>query len=417
MITVRIDDKNHPMYGKTVGFENQEEMQKALGSPVSQKEEPAQWKKTVADIGDYALPAVGAIGAEALALPATVASGPFAPATAAGVGAAGYAAGKSGARGLRQLLGLEEGKGVVDDLKQTFTQDLPEGAIGSTTGGIGLNAVKGAGKYAVNKLANTKIPERLWTSAAKPTMGGSLGIKDKRVATALKEGITPDRAGLETANNTIEALNSEVDSIVVEAAKQGKVLDRAEVLNKLYDLKDFYAKAQNPDKYINPINETAATFSKNVPPKIPIDKAQDIKRTTYAIHKKAYNQNVTPGVDTEAEKKIAQGLKEGIEQIRPEVRPINQREGNLIDLLEIVEPAVSRVENSNIVGLGTPMTSAVGGAVGGPAGALGAGVAKALTEDPSNKAKLAIWLARNRGTDLSNIGSPYVNLEKLLLGR
>jgi len=387
----------------------------ALPSP--QKEEPAQWKKNVASVGDYVLPAAGAIGAEVLASPATVASGPFAPATAVAAGTAGYMAGKSGARGLRQLLGLQEDKGLVEEAKTSLTQDLPEGAIGGMGGGIAIKGAKEAGRYGVKKLANTKIPERLWTSAAKPSMGGKLSIKDRRVGTALKEGITPDRQGLETANVTIDSLNAEVDSIVANAAKQGKVLDRTEVLNKLYELKNFYAKAQNPSKYINPINEAAATFSKNVPSKIPINKAQNIKQTTYAIHKKAYNPNVTPGVDTEAEQKIAQGLKEGIEGAAPEVGPLNRREGDLIDLLKIVEPAVSRVENSNVIGLGTPMTSAVGGAVGGPAGALGAGVAKAIAEDPSNKAKLAIWLAGKRGENLTKIGSPYVNLENLLMGR
>lgn len=417
MITVRIDDENHPMYGKTVGFESEEEMQKALGAPVLQKEEPAQWKKAVAGAGDYVLPVAGTIGAEILASPATVASGPFAPATAVAAGTAGYMAGKSGARGLRQLLGLEEDKGLAEEAKKSLTQDLPEGAIGGMVSPMAIKGVKEAGKYALDKVAKTKIPERLWTSAAKPTMGGNLSVKDKRVGTALKEGITPDRQGLERATSTIESLNNDINSILAGEARQGEKISRDVALSKLDDLRNYYSNAQNPEPYLAAIDEVANAFKKAQTPYIPLSQAQKIKQTTYQIHQEAYNPNVAPSVGTRAEKKIAQGLKEGIEGVAPEVGPLNRREGELIDLLKIVNPAISRVENSNMVGLGTPMTSAVGGAIGGPAGALGAGVAKAIAEDPSNKAKLAIWLAKRRTPDLQNIGSPYVNLENLLLGR
>jgi len=382
-----------------------------------QKEEPAQWKKNVASVGDYVLPAAGAIGAEVLASPATVASGPFAPATAVAAGTAGYMAGKSGARGLRQLLGLQEDKGLVEEAKTSLTQDLPEGAIGGMGGGIAIKGAKEAGRYGVKALANTKIPERLWTSAAKPSMGGKLSVKDARVTTALKEGVTPDRQGLEKATSTIERLNNDINNILTTEARQGVGISRDAALAKLDDLKAYYSDAQSPEKYLSKIDEVADAFKQARTPYIPLSQAQKIKQRTYQIHKKTYNPNVAPGVEIEAEKKIAQGLKEGIEGAAPEVGPLNRREGDLIDLLKIVEPAVSRVENSNVIGLGTPMTSAVGGAVGGPAGALGAGVAKAIAEDPSNKAKLAIWLAGKRGENLTNIGSPYVNLENLLMGR
>ena len=89
-----------------------------------------------------------------------------------------------------------------------------------------LKAGKWVGGKALDMVAKSKIPERLWTSAAKPSMGGKLNVKDTRVATALKEGITPDRQGLEKATSTISGLNDDIDNIITGEARQGASVSR-----------------------------------------------------------------------------------------------------------------------------------------------------------------------------------------------
>jgi hypothetical protein len=73
---------------------------------------------------------------------------------------------------------------------------------------------------------------------------------------------------------------------------------------------------------------------------------------------------------------------------------LNAQEGQFLNLDGVLEKALNRIGNHQLMGIGTPI---VAGAVGGTAGAgsgIVAGIIKAVIDDPVAKSRFAIALSK-----------------------
>jgi hypothetical protein len=97
----------------------------------------------------------------------------------------------------------------------------------------------------------------------------------------------------------------------------------------------------------------------------------------------------------EAQKALARGLKEEIATQFPEISNLNAQESKLLNLQPVLERAVNRISNHQLIGIGTPLVgTAVKSATG--SGGIGAAAAamKAVLDNPMVKSRLAISLSK-----------------------
>jgi hypothetical protein len=241
------------------------------------------------------------------------------------------------------------------------------------------------------------VPQRLYQSAIKPSTVLGQGERTSMLETGLKEGILPTKAGLEKLQDTIIGINSEIGDKIVAGAKSGQAVDASAVVARLDDLYNgFYKNAPNASDYLSDIEKIKQKFIDNHGGPIPLDTAQEIKKTIYAINRKAYGELST--VAKESNKALARGLKEEIAGIFPEINALNARESALINLEGAIERAVGRIGNRDLVGIGTPIKGTAFGTLTGShqAGMLAA-LLGSVIDTPAIKAALAVALKKAKG--------------------
>jgi hypothetical protein len=128
--------------------------------------------------------------------------------------------------------------------------------------------------------------------------------------------------------------------------------------------------------------------------------AQTMKQGTYTVLKGKYGEQGSASV--EAQKALARGLKEEIATQFPEISGLNQAESKLLDLQPVLERAVNRISNHQLIGIGTPVSGAAATAVTGST-SVGkvAMVAKAVLDNPAVKSRLAIAVSKGGGIPYS----------------
>src|SRR5262249_53580231 len=105
----------------------------------------------------------------------------------------------------------------------------------------------------------------------------------------------------------------------------------------------------------------------------------------------------------EAQKALARGLKEELENQFPEIKGLNAKESQFYNLQGALERAVNRAGNKAVMKTGPLLTGGGGYALGhaalGAAGGAGVGsvamILKAVMDDPMMQSKLAIAISRN----------------------
>jgi hypothetical protein len=120
--------------------------------------------------------------------------------------------------------------------------------------------------------------------------------------------------------------------------------------------------------------------------------AQAMKQGTYRVLKGKFGEQGSASV--EAQKALARGLKEEIANQFPEISNLNSTESRLLDLQPILERAVGRISNHQLIGIGTPVTGAAADAIAGPGVGRVAMVMKAVLDNPNVKSRLAISLSK-----------------------
>jgi hypothetical protein len=361
----------------------QEEFNKKIGlkaTPSSQK-----WKTAGGEPKSFTDTLIrGGLEYGGMALGGVVGSGIGPEGTIAGA-ALGYAGGKTVADKREEMQGK---KSQPTDLERASStgKAVVEGAsmeMGGQLIGAGMQKV---GQYFA------KLAPKWYESALKIPPSVPKEIRDKAVQTGIKGEYLPNDQGLAKLQGDIDSTNKQISSAINQLGKAGKKIDTDSVLKRLDQLKDFYKNAPDPTPYMKQIEDIKAGILKYRGGSIPTNEAQDIKKTIYALNKKHYGE--MKGLEVESNKAIARGLKEEIVKQNPVIGELNEKDSALINLEEVLERAVKRIRNYDVVKFGDTVAAVVGAAAGGPGGAAATGTAKHILELPEIKARIAFALSK-----------------------
>lgn len=305
--------------------------------------------------------------------------------------------------------GLVKGVGAA-------TKSAPIAKAGETAMSIGaaadpVNLAKGTASLANKAVLGTaekmgqNIPQKLYLSAIKPSITKlSPTDRAKLAKTALDEQVMPSYKGLDKVDSIVDDLNAMIDDSIAAGSANGKTVDLSKANSYLKEVRAKALDSGAPESYLKIINRTEDMFNGNIRlrgdnPIVPASVAQQIKKSMYkesSQHYKKDPNSPTTRTMADTKKAIARKLKDDLADMFPEISALNAREGALIELRGVLEDAVNRIENRDVVGIGAPIKIATGAAVGGGAGAGLAGVLAAFDNFPKVKARVALAIEKAR---------------------
>lgn len=203
----------------------------------------------------------------------------------------------------------------------------------------------------VGKIPMQAIGEDLMQSALKPTLK-QLKTGDAAVAidTMLEQGINATKGGVAKIRAKIGELNEQIKDAI---SSSKATIQRGDVGQRLMTTLEKFSKQVNPEADMYAVRKAWEEF-KNHPllggkEEIPVQLAQELKQGTYKQLSKKYGQMGT--AETEAQKGLARGLKEGIAEAVPEIAGLNKQETALIKTLGVAERRALMELNKNPMGL------------------------------------------------------------------
>lgn len=205
-----------------------------------------------------------------------------------------------------------------------------------------------------------------------PFNGLKLDEYNRRLNTALDEGIPLTEGGVSKLKTTVAELNKEVMQRINDFARDNVDIDMNAVLSPVERIKASANSKAFPEKARAQIAATVAEFKRNLGPsrtsavssvedvRIPIDKAQ-VKKQSINTDLNEFYDAMQKSPDKagylarqwvqKTKAAIADGLREQISEVFPEVKALNAREGALIQLNKSLERAVNRIGQRDIISL------------------------------------------------------------------
>lgn len=352
-------------------------------------------------------------------------------------GMPGVAFGKAGEQAMQaQSQAVQENAQTVHQMAQdtaAAAKDHPAFLAGQFVGpallthGIAKLVPKIPG--AIGKVALLgKTPEAAYESAMKPSTTLSQSERAAVVQTGLENEIPVSKGGVEKIGNLINDLNDKIKTTIdadptrpidPNAAATRIAPTKGRFANQVNAQGDLNAIEASKDQFLDEQGRTAAVPSRSTgildtqgkpimtggtpaqpaPPMNAAD-AQTMKQGTYRVLKGKFGEQGSASV--EAQKALARGLKEEIATAFPEINNLNAAESRLLDLSPVLERAVNRISNHQLVGIGTPVAGAAAKAVTG-SGSVGAvaSVMKAVLDNPNVKSRLAIMVSKSQKIPIS----------------
>lgn len=256
--------------------------------------------------------------------------------------------------------------------------------------GAGIGATADALGPAVGESADS-FAKRLYQSALKPSTQASPAKVDSAIATGLENKIPVSPAGVETLSSLVDDLNDKIKAQI--ASDPNRPINKFAVTSRLGDTAQKFGTQVNPEADLDAISNAGNEFLRNQPGEIPASDAQALKTGTYQqLQGKAYGELKSATI--EAQKALARGLKDELNNAFPELANLNAQESQLFGLEPLLEKAVQRGGNHQLVGIGTPVAVGAGKALtGSTGGAVVAGLMKQVIDNPVIKSRLAIALS------------------------
>lgn len=285
------------------------------------------------------------------------------------------------------------------------------GAILGDAAGAAVKAVAPAVVPAVGRVALLgKTPEGAYESALKPSTTLSQADRAAVVQTGLDKGIPVSKGGLEDIGNAIDSLNQQIKDKI--AADPTRPIDPNAVASRADTAKAKFAQQVNAGGDLAAIDASKQQFlaeqGASTPPVGPqgpappmnAADAQAMKQGTYRVLSGKFGEQGSAAV--EAQKALARGLKEEIATQFPGISDLNADESRLLDLQPVLERAVNRIANHQLIGIGTPVAGAAAKAVTG-SGSIGvvASVLKSVLDNPMVKSRLAIAVSKGSKIPIS----------------
>jgi hypothetical protein len=309
---------------------------------------------------------------------------------------------------------LADGVGLVADAAKLGKVAEVAKVASSATNPVNISML--AGKMGVEKLAD-KVAPRLYQSALKPSTTLSRSEVKGLVQTGLDKGIPVSEGGVTKLSGLIKNLNTKIEALI--NSDPNPQIDPNAVATRIDNVRPTFANQVNPESDVAALDAVKQEFLRNNPNTLTTAQAQKLKQNTYKqLDRKDFGE--LKGAQVEGQKQLARGLKEELENVFPELKDMNAKEGALIGLDGALEQAVKRIDNKDMLGLGGlisgEMLSQAGH--GGIGAALGvAGALKLIMDHPVVKSRLGIALnraAKIKGINLvpgsvSSRISSYVN--------
>lgn len=339
------------------------------------------------DVAPMVLGVLGGLGGLASPIPGGTALGSV----------LGYAGGKN----FNRAIGLDEQSSLPETARRTVMQDIPEGMLAEVVG-------VGAGKV-LSKAAEKGVgySSKLYESALKPSTTLKRDVVERRISTALRNEIPVSEKGLEKSNAIAKNINSQITEKInsVTGIDLTRMVDRDAALRNVANLSEkIYAGDITPRSEMVKIANYVSDIQATRPELLTMPEAQRFKQTINKQLNDYYSAvnkgKAVPGsVVMKTKAAMADGLREQMTIVFPELRSLNASEASLIELNKSLGQAVNRIHNREII----PLLSGI---------ALGTstsnGVAKALllkaVEHPSVKSKLAIALFKANPKAYGSVG-------------
>jgi hypothetical protein len=319
---------------------------------------------------------------------------------------------------------VQTAQGIVQNVKNDYQQGgvplAAENVAGQVLGAVESGRIAAPVASAAMKALPSAVgrsvllgrtPEGAYESAMKPST--TIGPADRAamVQTGLQNSIPVSPAGVEILGDLIDDLNQKIKGTI--AADPTRPIDPNAVATRADIAKAKFAQQVNAQPDLNAIDGSRQQFLKeqgaptdvqgNITgpaPSMNAADAQAMKQGTYRVLAGKYGEQGSASV--EAQKALARGLKEEIATQFPEVGGLNAAESKLLDLQPVLERAVNRISNHQLIGIGTPVAGAGAAAVTGST-TIGkvAMVAKAVLDNPAVKSRLAIAVSKGGGIPFS----------------
>lgn len=209
-------------------------------------------------------------------------------------------------------------------------------------------------------VAPTMEPGARWLmqSALKPSaVARESGKAERAITTLLDEGINVTKGGAEILRGKVNALQNEVTS-VLERYPHATV-DKERVLSAFNGVLEKAMKQGTPQDDIAIINKAMIQFTQHPllqdTSVIPVKLAQELKQGIWRkLGDKSFGaQLAMPQAARDSQKAIGSGLRQGIEEVAPEVAALNAKSGDFLNAMKLVEQRSGAAGNQNIIGLGT----------------------------------------------------------------
>ena len=260
-----------------------------------------------------------------------------------------------------------------------------------------MNLAANAVRLPLGKLIPKDLPVKQMNSAVKWNTTTPMKIRNSLAQSMLEEGIQPTLEGMRKAWKVIDDMQEGLTKLIEESTNSGVTIPREKVFKYIRDAKKKAAEGGNPanelkqiDKFVDDLETT--WFEYDLPDFTPT-KIQRFKQDLYElVGDDKWARTTARGTDA-ARMATARSARQIIEDLVPEARAMNRREGKMIALTDALEQKAARIENTNNIPLGAPINVGVGTYFGNLLGmpeagaAVGAGVS--LMDLPKNKARLA----------------------------
>lgn len=296
--------------------------------------------------------------------------------------------------------------GVLGDVSAALTGGstlLPK--IGATTAKVGaavepLSLASNIAGYGVSKALPATAAPALYESAAKWLPSIPQKERTALTETALREQLMPTSAGVGQAYMRTSELGNTIDGLIAQADATGVKVPSQAIFAYIKDAKSKLGgpkiEAAQDLAQINRIEQNFKRYlSKNKYTSLTPSQLQDFKQNIY--NKVDYGTRKQTGTMAEEEvyKGMGRAAKEAIQAQVPGIANLNAQQGALINLLPNLERSASRIENRDILGIGSPIKTQAGAAIGGiPGAAIGA--SQSIFELPKVKSKAALELYKKQ---------------------
>jgi len=222
---------------------------------------------------------------------------------------------------------------------------------------LALNTAGTAGIYGLSKISENVrgIPESWYESGVKIPPSVDDATRSQIIQTGLREKIPLSRKGKDILNTKIEELGNKVNNLIDTASQTEKGIPSSVVKKYIGDVKSqfkgFVFEGSDDLKQVEKV-ETELNKLIKKQKTLTARELQDFKTKLYKnLDYKIRADKATPASEL-AQKQVARGAKEAIEQQIPSTGELNKRLGNLLEAKPYLIKGINRIGNRQLFGRG-----------------------------------------------------------------